>query len=81
MRCSFHHWDGRCNVTSSPKPLRKLRNGIAPRHSSRLGVGFDMKCPIMNRKTSRSITTVASTGDPEDYSSLIYTDPIWYNGI
>ena len=33
-----------------------------PRHSARLKVGFDMKCQIVHRKTSHSITTVASAG-------------------
>ena len=32
-------------------------------------------------KIKTAIAHAPSLNDPEDYSSLIYIDPIWYNGI
>ena len=57
---SFHHWDGRCNVTSAPKYLRMERNRSAPRRSARFKFWLNMMCWIICIDIRHSIMNMTS---------------------
>ena len=56
----FHHWDGRCNVTSAPKSLFMERNRSAPRRSARFNFWLNMMYRIGCRDVRHAIMNITS---------------------
>ena len=60
MWISLHHQDGRCNVTSAPKPLRMEKSGSSPGRSARFNFWLDMICRIRLRNIRYVISNITS---------------------